>query len=335
MKTNVYNVIWADDECDTLSKDKAIRKHFEDMKIEVLEFVPTSEELRRSIERHKDRIDAVIVDANFSKKNVEYVEPDDMSGLIHTLSFIELINDKRDIPFYLYTARKVLLQEMLNNGEIEYFQVNKRLIQKGQISSLTNSIVKDVDHIHSVEHFVNKKYHSILNLANGVDKSCEEQLHQFLLDEARDKYFDKSIDMFAHLRKIVEVIVDKCREVDIIPSNIITLNNFRNFFSFQSYKNSNGVYFHKWKGNEIYVPKEGVMPRPLGYLLDKMIDILQDGSHQKMDLKLKVTEYVGDSETPFLFRACLYYVLDLIQWYVNTIAKIKNGVLKKPLYKDK
>lgn len=334
MRTNVYNVIWADDECDTLRKDKTIRRHFNDKKIEVLEFVPTSEELRRSLERHKDRIDAVIVDANFSKEYVEYVEPTDISGLIHTLSFIELINNKRDIPFYLYTAKKVSLQQMLNNGEIDYFQVNNRLIQKGDIEELTNSIVKDVDHIHSVEHYVNKRYHTLLNLANGVDGNCEENLHQFLLDEARDKYFDKNVVMFNYLRNIVELIMDNCKVMDIIPSNIESLNNFKKFFTFQSYI-ADGRPVQKWKGFQDYVPKNDIMPRTIGYSLEKLIDIIQDGSHRKMDLNLKVTEYVIETETPFLFRACLYLVMDLLQWYVKTKNKIIKGDLKTPLFKSR
>ena len=201
MNVNVYNVIWADDECSTLKKDSSIRKLFDDKNIEVLSYVSTSEELKDAIERYKDRIDAVIVDGNFPKEKVEYVEPTDISGLIHTLSFIELFNSKRDIPFFLYTGRKVMLQEICKNGELDYFVNNNRIIQKGNIIELTEKIIKDIDHIHSVEFMVKKKYQAIIDITKNLDEQCGENIHQFLLDEARDKNFDRAIDLFGKLRR--------------------------------------------------------------------------------------------------------------------------------------
>lgn len=37
MEVNIYNVIWADDECATLKQDELIRKVFNEKRIEVLE----------------------------------------------------------------------------------------------------------------------------------------------------------------------------------------------------------------------------------------------------------------------------------------------------------
>ena len=87
MEVNIYNVIWADDECATLKQDELIRKVFNEKRIEVLEYVPTSTALRNALETYKDEVDAVVVDGNFSKEDVDYLESDDISGLIHTVSF--------------------------------------------------------------------------------------------------------------------------------------------------------------------------------------------------------------------------------------------------------
>ena len=158
MEVNIYNVIWADDECATLKQDELIRKVFNEKRIEVLEYVPTSTALRNALETYKDEVDAVVVDGNFSKEDVDYLESDDISGLIHTVSFLELYNTKRDIPFFLYTARKILLQDICKNRELDYFTTTKRLIQKGDIELLAEKIVSTVDHIHSIEFMVKKKY---------------------------------------------------------------------------------------------------------------------------------------------------------------------------------
>lgn len=331
MSANVYNIIWADDECDTLKKDTSIRRLFNDNKIEVLSHVATSEDLKDAIERYKDRIDAIIVDGNFTKEKVAYVEPTDISGLIHTISFIELFNSKRDIPFFLYTGRKVMLQEICKNGELDYFLTNSRIIQKGNIRELADKIIKDVDHIHSIEFMVKKKYADIIKIATSLDKSIGENLHQFLLDEARDTKFNKSIDLFNQLRLIMERIMELCKKDDIIPQDIHSLNNFRDFFTFiprfnKTTKKDESDWYGFKKGYQIiYKPNMDLMPKSIGVSFKHLIDILQDGSHKIQDLNLQVSEYVQEANTPFLFRSCLYQVLDIIRWYGNTKEKILNG----------
>ena len=71
MALNIYSIIWADDECDTLQKDKAIRKLFNEKRIEVIKFVPTSEALKNALEFYKDKVDAVVIDGNFTFTRVE------------------------------------------------------------------------------------------------------------------------------------------------------------------------------------------------------------------------------------------------------------------------
>lgn len=325
MSANVYNVIWADDECDTLSKDNAIRQLFDDNNIEVLKYVSTSEALKIAIESYKDKIDAVIVDGNFSKTDVEYVDRSDISGLIHTVSFIELFNVKRDIPFFLYTARKVLLEEICKNGELDYFKNTERLIQKGNIEELVNRIKNDVDHIHSIEFTVKKKYQTLISIAEELDEQSGENLHQFLLDEARDRNFDKSVDMFGKLRAILEVILDSCKDNQIVPEIVNSLNDFKRYWTLD-------FRTHEWFGYNNYYPKDGVMPKAIACSLGDLIDVLQDGSHKKQDLNLHVSEYVTEAKTPFLFRACLYLVMDILRWYHDINEKLINGEIQSPLY---
>ena len=331
MSVNVYNVIWADDECDTLKKDAAIRKLFDDKRIEVLKYVATSEALKDAIECYKDKIDAVIVDGNFSKGEVEYVESDDISGLIHTISFIELFNVKRDIPFFLYTARKILLQEICKNGELDYFQKTERLIQKGNIDRLADKIIEDVNHIHSIEFMVKKNYAEIIKTSKEIDNSIGDKLHQFLLDEARDTKFNKSVDLFNQLRLIMEDLMEKCKENEIIPQEVKTLNNFKNFYTYTSTYNSRTKekkqYWYGVKCNgRIFKPYDDIMPIPIGYSFEKLIDTIQDGSHKIQELDLHVSEYVQEANSPFLFRSCLYQVMDVIRWYGKTIEELKEGI---------
>ena len=304
-------MIWADDECATLKKDRTVRSFFTQYGIEVLDYVPTSEALRLAIDRNKDRVDAVIVDGNFSKGDVPYLESDDISGLIHTASLIELYNVRRDIPFFLFTARKVLLEQTCKNGEIDYFVKQDRLIQKGDIEGLTKRIIDAIEHINSDEHRVKRKYAVLLDMAKEkLGSNCSDILYNFLLADEKDDKYDHPEVQFNQLRQILETIYDNLKKDMIIPDDRrISLNNFVKYLS-------GGLEYNKPTDKRFF------FPNATSRLLTDVIYVTQDGSHSEGDLKLKVAEYVSNVETPFLFRSCLYAVMDAMRWYNDLMNKL-------------
>lgn len=327
MSVKYYNIIWADDECESFKRDRLINEHFDNNNIEVLAYVQTSEALKDKLETFKDRVDAVVVDGNFSREVVPYVEKDDISGLIHTISFIDLFNLKRDIPFILYTGRKNKLEEICKNGELGYFTSNNRLIQKGKIEQLVRQIVNDVDHIHSIEFDVKKKNQHLLDMAKKLSKQSEENLYQFLLDEARDRKYDKAVDMFTSLRKILEQTLDGCIENDIVPQAEQMMFKQNDCWSLNN--------FSRYWGNKFnYVPISGVMPVTISKTIWNLIDIVQDGSHSLTKLNIHVSEYLQETQRPFVFRSCLYQVMDIINWYNDLLSKLYKGSVKLPLYQS-
>ena len=224
---NVYNIIWADDECDTLCRDNAVVKCFDNYGIEILDACHTSEELRSSLTTFSDSVDAVVVDGNFSRNEVDYLESDDISGLIHTMSLIELFNIKRDIPFFLYTGRKNLLMQICKNGELTSFIKNDRIIQKGDVDGLASRIVSIVEKISSPEHHVIKRFLPLLNEAKELSPEIEEKLRSFLLEEEKDDSCKKASDQFTYLRQILEKIVELCKNDGIIPYENEKLNDIK------------------------------------------------------------------------------------------------------------
>ena len=319
---NIYNVIWADDECATLSKDESIRQLLDDSGVEVLAFVSTSEKLRASLDSFKDKVDAVIIDGNFSRDDVPYVENDDISGLVHSLSLIEVYNIKRDIPFFLYTGKKQMLQEICSNGELRYFNENNRIFQKGHLNDLVNAVIAAIEHIQSTEFRVRKKYKNILSFARTISDDCADNLYQYLLNEARDVTFDRTESMFNNLRNILESIVDLCGENGITPNLVRTLNQFKYYWGREGLR-----------GCSNRPNPSNLMPPAISATLWSLIDIVQDGSHEKDDLDLFVREYADETKSPFIFRASLYLTLDIMRWYNDIYQKLLNGDLRPPLYR--
>lgn len=329
MKTNVYSIIWADDESATLSADQSIRKMLDGYNIEVLRYVKTSVELREALTMFLDKVDAVVVDGNFSKDRVDYLESDDISGLMHTISFIEVFNSRRDIPFFLYTARKVEIQKICKNKELSYFIENKRLIQKGNIEKLVKSITEAVDHIHSKEYQVKKKHLALLKEANRINEKCHEYLWKFLLNEEEDISYNNSIETFNDLRLILDNVFTACKDDRIIPEELKTMNDIKRYFY---YGNDNGFKYTIDGKEYIYNIKKGILQQIQIKTLTTLIDIVQDGSHDIKELTLHVSEYVRDTSRPYLFRSCLYLVMDVIRWYNDINKKLVEGTLSLPLY---
>ena len=75
------------------------------------------------------------------------------------------------------------------------------------------------------------------------------------------------------------------------------------------------------------------MPLTINKTLWNLIDIIQDGSHSTQQLNIHVSEYVQETKRPFVFRACLFQVMDLLRWHNEIMSKLMDGSLTPPLYK--
>ena len=114
----IYRFIWADDEIDALldenSKALLSKQHVEVIKCN------NAAMLEEKLKNVNHRIDAVIVDANFTAKRFTPSDERDLSGLRNSM---RLIGEYKHVPFYLYTQR-VDLSDLVDEDELSYFKDN-------------------------------------------------------------------------------------------------------------------------------------------------------------------------------------------------------------------
>jgi hypothetical protein len=67
--------------------------------------------------------------------------------------------------------------------------------------------------------------------------------------------------------------------------------------------------------NFVNKPNDSIIPKAISHTIEKLIDITQDGSHKRVDLNLQISEYVKETQSPFIFRSCLYQVMDVVRWF--------------------
>lgn len=297
MEANVYNVIWADDDIDSFRMDDVTIRIMKSEKVRLLDFAHTSTELREKLNEWDDMVDAVITDGNFDRKRTVDILKS-TSGLSDVLSFINEYNRKRFIPFFLYTGKKALLKEKFTDGELEYFENRERIFEKGNFKAMLLRIKEDVDHINSPEFRIHNKYAREFEAAKLIEEASEN-LQRGLLYLYEDNSWKNVQDYFNPARKIVERIMKKCKEKNLLPQEI-SLNNASRMFS----------------GLDCgYSFKKEIMPKPLAESLFYFLKITQDGSHDDFDMSLGVDKYVRETQNINLYRTILYIAMDLLLWY--------------------
>lgn len=301
MQKSVCNIVWVDDEIDTLltdSKKRILKKEG----FELIGVARTYMEFTQIMEMCYDRVDAVITDANFHSTSSPNSEKD-ISGLMKISATIHSYNNKRDIPFYLFTGRREVLLEKCEDGELDYFEINNRYFTKGNFEELLTQIRGDVEHINSASYQVRKKYKKELDAAKLIEGNEERLRAALLCDYSED--WNNINDNFNPLRKIVEAIFDNLKRLNVIP-NIAELNAISRFLGKGEHE--------KYSLNDDRV---SIMPKPLARGLWYFLEITQDASHNREASTLGVEKYVRDTQNVNLFRSALFIAMDLCLWFMK------------------
>ena len=309
IQKTVCNLVWIDDEIDTLITDS--KKHL--LRREGFKLVGvarTYQEFTQVMDNCYDRVDAVITDANFNKSSLEIKGERDFSGFVKVRECINFYNTKRDIPFYLFTGRRDTLSDKCDDGELDYFEINQRYFNKGEFEEMLQQIRKDVEHINSPSFRIRKKYGLELNAASRLEGNEEALFSALLYEEVGN--WDSIQNQINPLRKILERIWSACKKEQIIPPTL-TLNGIVRFLTDED--------------NSYQIKSEvgTIMPQPLCQSLEFFLKITQDGSHSQDGLKLCVDQYIREAHSINLFRALLPIAMELCLWFDHFTSQRKDN----------
>lgn len=308
MAANVYNVIWADDEIDSFRRDKSVVSVMESQNVKLLDFAHTSSELKEILMEKEDMVDAVITDGNFDKKRTINFNDRSTSGISDVLTFISEFNRKRIIPFFLYSGKKKLLKEKFTDGELDYFEQRGRIFEKGNLDKMLIKIKEEVDYINSVQFRIRNKYRKEFEAAKLIEGAIEN-IERGLLYLYEDSSWKDIQDYFNPARKIVERIMDRCIEMNILPPHI-SLNTAQKILQ--------GTLSD-------YCLSVPLMEKPLAESLRFFLSITQDGSHDANDLQLGVDQYVRQTKNVNLYLSILHIAMDLLLWHERMHKKYENN----------
>lgn len=308
MAANVYNVIWADDEIDSLRRDKSVVSVMESQNVNLLDFAHTSSELKEILTEKEDMVDAVITDGNFDKKRTINFNDRSTSGISDVLTFISEFNRKRIIPFFLYSGKKKLLKEKFTDGELDYFEQRGRIFEKGNLDKMLIKIKEEVDYVNSAQFRIRNKYAKEFESAKLID-DAERNLEKGLLYLYEGDSWKDTQDYFNPARKIVERIIDSCIEMKLLPPHI-------------SLNTAQKILQGALSDYSLSVP---LMEKPLAESFRFFLSITQDGSHDANDLQLGVDQYVRQTQNVNLYLSILHIAMDLLLWHERMYKKYENN----------
>ena len=301
MKKNICNIIWVDDDIENICPEiglGGIKRELRKAGIEVIGRARSYYEFEEIMRKFYDIVDAVITDANFNKTSHAPATENDFTGLIQISRVMDLYNQKRVIPFYLYTGKKRYFNTF-QNGEFDEFIQTGRFFEKGcDIEKMFQKIKEDVEHINSSSFRIRKKFAKELEAASLISGNEESLMNLLQYEDSED--WKNPEDYFNTLRCIVDAIFSESKKVGIIPDDIGELNQIRTFLRKNEHKT--------------YIMRQEIMPIPLACALWYFLDITQDASHKKDDLRLKVREAASVN----LFRSVLYIAMDICLWYAKS-----------------
>lgn len=316
---SVFNIVWADDEIDAVL-NPYFRQRLKANDINIVGEARNGRELE-SILSNPCNFDAVVIDANFSESSNDVNSERDTSGLTYARNLYRMkLNCK--IPFFLFTNRSdELLRNIyeFNPELLKDFPRHQRWFSKSdneEVTEMISAIKKAVEENKSTGYIIRNKFQYELNAAS-VFEGTEEFIFEFLIHEYENKL--EEIDRpFNGVRIALEKMFDKLAMLQLMPPINDDVNGSAFYFM-------NGFYGPTKVNNVKYeMLVKDLMPAPIACSLNYILKIVQDASHSKSALKLKVDEYYTKNKDTLLLRAVVYILIDCIKWFTETALKYPN-----------
>lgn len=301
----VYNIVWADDEIDSLYDDIA-KKLFRASGINVIKAFVNAKSLKAFLGETNSPIHAVVVDANFPWEEFKANKEQDRMGLVKVSQWVENF----DFPFILFTGRKDLISGE-EAEQFEYFTSNDLVVYKNPaegIMPLINKIKDTVEFRNSTEWIIDNQYRMELECFKTIDSinnGHSYPLVRGLLIKGRDNTIMNAESYFNDIRTDVLGLMNSTAAIfGIVPPDL-SLNDFS--------------YFLCLKSNKFSVI-EPIMDQALSGVLQYVVTMTQDGSHGKESgLRFHIHDYVREKKDTLILKSIIFAVIELMNRFMEYV----------------
>jgi hypothetical protein len=299
MKKN--KVLWFDDEHESLIKLKREANGIP-YNIELVGF-KSNEAGMKELKLNYHQYQAVLLDARFYIKENE-TGNGDIQALMKTKENLDSFQAKR-FKYFVLTGQADLTKE--NSWFDRVFPI---YYDKGDPESL-DQLWKDLLKVceQHDDYQILSEYKSVFNALESLNKIDPKEIIEVIRNYNTSEEKEAPHDL-GSLRTMLERIIEEYKESGFIPDKVYSngLNACVRFIAGEDYN---------------YKYLEEILSPYMGKLAMHLNNIVNDGSHEKADLKLKVKEHIKTYNTRYTYRSCVNQLFELILF---TDAFFKKGI---------
>lgn len=229
------------------------------------------------------------------------------------------LKHKKNIPYFVLSAQ---LTKDENQGLREYIGDAHIYIKSKDEERLIADIKKAV--AEQEDYIIRNKFEDVLSVFNDSQLGAKhyERIFNLIKWVERDINIDDSEDQLTRIRKVIEAVFHSLASKGLVPTEIT--NN-------QGWLNGTSLFLANKHSN--YHQVEPYVHPTVCDSLSRLLNLIQDGSHSEGGLKLRVDEYIRNNGSDYLFKSCVYILLDIVIWYKNLSARYQDVEANRLLWK--
>ena len=309
MEEQFYNILWIDDEHETLTGTKGRAKRNNINLVPYKSLNGGMDEL----ERNYPFYDGVLLDAKF------FENEDDIKGSEDTYNVHRakerLIQIKKKFEVFILTGQAEAY------ADTTFKKAFTKVYKKGSDSEIDRlfSDIKDAAATQE-DTQIRHNYKRVFDVC--TEKYIGEVAGQDILNLLKVNDETNINNHFNTIRKVVEDLFIAFYKFDLLPNEFVTPGVALNESSkFLAGKASDGTLFSE-KGYQHL--EETHLPKQIAFYLRSILTVTQAGSHRS-----EIDLHVNTIKTSFLLKSVFFQLLDVIIWfkmYVDANPKIQNWV---------
>lgn len=306
MEDIVYNILWIDDEHETLTGTKGRAKR------NGIQLVPFKS-LNAGISELKQNYpfyDGVLLDAKFIE-NEDDIKGSEDTDNIHRAKE-QLLQLKKKFEIFVLTGQAEAYEDSTFNKAF------KKVYKKGSDEDI-EQLFEDIKAAAKCQFDFQIRYEYSRVFEIGNEKYLGSKIYEPIINLLKQikatNDFEPTKDNLLPIRKIIETSFDRLFELGIIPYDIYS-DGFNPIVKFLCNNKNNSEYS---------VSKEFMHPT-MAYLFDNLVFVIQDSQHDTKKLKLNVDNYISYIKSPYLFKSLVFQLLDYLIWlkqFIDENSKIE------------
>jgi len=298
MENIVYNILWIDDDHESLKSTKGVAKV---NGINLVGFKSLNAGFSE-LEKNLHFYDGILLDAKFYENEDDVKGSEDDYNVYRAKEKLLQLNKKFEI--FVYTGQAENFEDKTFN------KVFKNVYKKGSTKD-RDKLFEDIKIASKAQKDTQIKflYNSVFQAIQGIE--ALEKHQSTLLEILKDIDTDQDL---TKVRKIIESLFKALSDVQIIPEG---------FTEEKGWINGTSLFISGKHPNYDFTDPNFIHPT-ICETLYRILNIIQDGSHNEGTLKLKVDDYFRKFTSGYLYKSIVYGLLEILYYFGELIKNNQN-----------